>query len=131
MEILIYLELVELVRTYVAKIQLHYSYLKEYNDTLITGFYKSYLNNFEQFFPPRLTIFLRVYSYCFYSQAAPVMEDLWTTNTGNSIDISTDQDRSGSTEISTTVAAKLNTFDYQGKQIVCAVFDNKKKYLKI
>ena len=60
----------------------------------------------------------------FISQAAPVMEDLWTTNTGNSIDISTDQDRSGSTESryldhNATVAAKLNTFDYQGKQIVC------------
>ena len=49
------------------------------------------------------------------------MEDLWTTNTGNSIDISTDHDRSGSTEISTTVAAKLNTFDYQGKHKHCCL----------
>ena len=49
--------------------------------------------------------------YFLISQAAPVMEDLWTTNTGNPL-ISADHERSGS---AAATIAKLNTFDYQGK----------------
>lgn len=50
----------------------------------------------------------------FYLQAAPVMEDLWTTNAGNPI-ISAGHE-SPRSESNVTSVAKLNTFDYQGKK---------------